>query len=109
MLCFADEAGWGVNEELIRVSDTGMAQIREKCVAATDRVIDAIGDDMKEHCPVLTGKLLASINVEHNGLQARVFVGSREAYYWYFVEYGTRYMASQPFVRNALYRKRVLL
>lgn len=49
--------------------------------------------------PVDTGFLRNNIFVEHDGRWARLIVASAE--YAVFVEYGTRYVAAQPFLAPA--------
>jgi HK97 gp10 family phage protein len=74
--------------------------------ATTDvlhRIANEVKDDAKAACPVLTGKLQASIDNEVIGDTARV--GSNVEYAGY-VEEGTRRMAAQPYLRPALYRVR---
>ena len=46
----------------------------------------AIADDMRRDCPEKTGELLRSIRQLGN----QIWVGSEVAFYWSYVEYGTR-------------------
>jgi HK97 gp10 family phage protein len=58
----------------------------------------------RERCPVDTGRLRASIvssGLEHDAKGAFVRVGTN-VFYAGFVEFGTRYMAPQPYLRPAL-------
>lgn len=47
-----------------------------------------------------TGRLRAAITTSVRGLSGRVLM-SGDAFYWRFLEYGTRYVAARPFVRPA--------
>lgn len=64
-------------------------------------VLDAIADDSRRLVPVDTGELRNSIKVRP--VLGRVEVGTD---HWLFVEYGTRFMDAQPFIRPALFRER---
>ena len=57
--------------------------------------------EAQRRCPVDTGTLKASIglNVKDNGMTAEV---EPTMHYAPYVEYGTRYMSAQPYVRPAL-------
>ncbi len=50
-----------------------------------------------------TGLLKASIDYEHLGdsLSAGVGLRTADAFYWRYVEFGTRYVAARPFFRPA--------
>lgn len=50
--------------------------------------------------PVNTGLLRGSITSRSRGLSGRVDI-TGDAYYWRFLEFGTRYAAARPFVRPA--------
>lgn len=52
-------------------------------------------------CPVDTGALRASIRAVAEGLKITLSAGK---FYAKFVEFGTRYMRAQPFLRPAIYR-----
>jgi HK97 gp10 family phage protein len=58
----------------------------------------AISQRMRATAPDRTGTLKRSISVASRGLSSRVFIGP-EAFYWRFVEYGTRHSAANPFIR----------
>jgi HK97 gp10 family phage protein len=47
-----------------------------------------------------TGRLRGSLTASARGLSGRV-VMEGDAFYWRFLEYGTRYIAARPFVRPA--------
>ena len=58
-----------------------------------------IANRMRELVPVRTGRLQASIQtIEYPGT---VVVGPVDVPYSLFVEYGTRYMTAQPYIRPA--------
>lgn len=93
------------NRTGMRVDHFGIAKIESRCEETTRRVADAIGDDVDRFVPVDTGELKASKRVVHQGLASFVVIGTD---HWIFVEYGTRYMAAEPYMRPALYRNRHL-
>jgi HK97 gp10 family phage protein len=69
-------------------------------------VADEVAQEMTDLCPVDTGALARSINVEPHGDTVYVSVGGGDVDYALFVEYGTSRMRAQPFVRPALARRR---
>ena len=64
--------------------------IRRTELSAADRVFDSAPRD--------TGLLRRSVQSSTSGLNARITIES-PSYYWRFVEFGTRHMAAQPFIR----------
>ena len=62
----------------------------------------------RELCPVDTGRLRASIQMEsgRDGLGPWVTIGTNVEYAPY-VEFGTRYMAPQPYLRPAVLMARI--
>lgn len=107
--------------------ETGILGIEAVCAVITDRVTAEVADDARRACPVDDGDLLASIDTPHvaDPLKGRVKVGTQ---YWDMLEYGGvlgahtegpypptirktdehSHMDAQPFMRPALWRKRVI-
>ncbi len=62
-------------------------------------------EKVRRAAPVNTGALRHSIGSKTSGLNASITIepgvlyGQRPDVYWRFVEFGTRYMAAQPFIR----------
>lgn len=71
---------------------------------------DAVADDSRRYCPVLTGKLKSTIREDHGDGYGRVWCGNvaEGVDYHIYQEYGTRYMSAQPYMRPALYQERSL-
>ena len=67
------------------------------------RVAGEVYQDMYRMCPVDTGELRNSIEVESVGDTVYVVV---TANHWPYLEFGTSRMAAQPFIRPALNRRR---
>ena len=67
------------------------------------RVADEVYQDMYRLCPVDTGELRDSIEVEATGDTVYVVV---TANHWPYLEFGTSRMEAQPFIRPALNRRR---
>ena len=63
---------------------------------------DAVEESAKSKAPVKTGELGASIRNEVDEGAKEVFVGS-DLDYALYLEYGTRKMQAQPYLRPALY------
>jgi len=66
-----------------------------------------IENDAKQICPVDTGRLRGSINTRKCGSTCRSIGTSVE--YAQYVEFGTRRMQAQPFLRPALHKNIHLL
>lgn len=77
------------------------AEIELRGQHAVENALEEIAQDARRYAPVETGELRASIHVQGNEVRA-------EADHAVYVEYGTRNMRAQPFMRPALYRKRNL-
>lgn len=78
------------------------------CSKHMETVTGAIADDARRAVPVKTGDLRRSIYhrvLPFTGSTVTGRIGAT-AHYAIFVEKGTRYMAAQPFLRPALYRRR---
>lgn len=58
----------------------------------------AIASRMKSMVPVATGTLRAAIESTTRGMNGRVLI-QPSAYYWRFIEYGTKYQTARPFIR----------
>lgn len=66
---------------------------------AQQRVAGWTANEMRQRVAVRTGALRDSIRVVQDGDDWAIRIGM---VYWVFVEFGTRYMAAQPFVYTAL-------
>src|SRR5690554_2724607 len=110
---------------------SGIAAISAKVDRTTARVVEDVERDARRLCPTDTHELVSTIRSETNGRHGRVIVGTD---HWAAVEYGARPHVihvrhkrvlsngeeffgrevlhpgnpPQPFMRPALYRKRVL-
>jgi HK97 gp10 family phage protein len=71
-------------------------------------VTDAVAEDARRYCPVLSGDLLATIREEHLEGEGRVHCGDVAAGidYHLYQEFGTSKMSAQPYMRPALYKGR---
>ena len=92
---------------------SGMIRL-ERAVSdrVTRPVTTAVADDMRRYVPVLTGALRSTIRVQYpSDTEGQVWVGnvSLGVDYHLYQEYGTRYMAAQPYARPALFKRRVIL
>jgi len=67
-----------------------------------DNILEEIAEDARRYAPVDTGELLASIHVDKS--ERRVVA---EADHAAPVEMGSHYGPAQPYLRPALYKKRV--
>ena len=77
-----------------------------------DRSAHKVLADAKRRCPVDTGALQASGRVEKKGRAQRdiVFGGSGTGVdYAQFVEYGTMFMAAQPYLRPAMMKAQMTM
>lgn len=86
-----------------RDNPTGLAGIQYASARYARAVARAVRDDMERLCPVDTGLLKSTIEVEAVGDTTYVSVGTD---YWMHLEFGTSKMAAQPFIRPALNRRR---
>lgn len=89
----------------------GIAAVRAECVRWRDHIAEEVLQDARRFSPKRTGRMLATIHRRGNKVVVRGGWyrrgGARSGtFYWFFNEYGTRYMAAQPFMRPALYRRR---
>jgi HK97 gp10 family phage protein len=74
-------------------------------VGAPQRVrqsAERVAASMQRAAPVDTGALRDSIRVTGRQAGKTPRARVRAAYYWYFVNYGTRHQAAQPFVEPAI-------
>lgn len=70
------------------------------------RLADDIADDARRNAPVDTGELRSSISA--NPVTDNSITVTASADYAGYVELGTRYMRAQPYLKPALYKKRVV-
>ncbi len=86
-------------DRLMRIlcrSPSVVMEAADKCIELTASNIASLAQG---YCPVRTGFLRSTIYFQRTGFCA--FIVSAWAYYAPFVEYGTRKMAAQPFLRPA--------
>lgn len=74
--------------------------LNEAAAPLIARLTDDIAADAREHCPVDTGELKASIRTEHGQGYGRVWVGTD---HWRYVEYGTAPHIITPRDKQALF------
>jgi len=74
--------------------------IRKATKKSLKQAATLIKQEAVRNCPVKTGYLRSTIFYSVNGDQYGFVVGAR-AKYGGFVEYGTRYMRAQPYIRPA--------
>lgn len=105
--------------ETLRLHIDGLQQLDRQLHSLPDKVAGralaaavragarVVRDAARERAPVQTGTLQANIVIrnERSGSDAEktalVAVRNHPAYYWRFVEFGTRKMAAHPFLRPA--------
>jgi hypothetical protein len=82
----------------------GMAAVKLKITQHTQALTDAIYFDIRDATPVDTGELVASERPSYPAWnRGRIKIGTD---HWAYVEYGTRRMAAQPYIRPAVFRTR---
>lgn len=91
-----------------RAFRAGLARAMRRIELSTEKDLARFGirvqNEARQRCPVDTGRLRASIQtsgVQHDGRGAYIEVGTNVGYAG-FVEFGTRYMRAQPYMRPAL-------
>lgn len=98
---------WEVITLQIKV-DRGLLKKLDKAgdIAKIQRIITRNGSEMKRSAmssaPVDTGHLKRSINMNMGDYSVTVKASAEYASY---VEYGTRYMSAQPFIRPSYYKQ----
>lgn len=86
-----------VREALDRVPD----QVRVLMTDVVHKTTFGVNQRVLAHAPRgETGRLRAAITWSARGLSGRVTIGP-DGYYWHFLEYGTRTIKANPFVRTA--------
>lgn len=97
----------------VTMSLTGMDALQRALKTAPDLVKDLASDAVLKTAfataqraralvPVRTGALKAAITSAATATNGRVGLsGGEAAFYWRFVEFGTRYMPARPFMRPA--------
>lgn len=95
------------------MSRTGQARVHQTVDHALSRVARMVANDAQRYAPVDTGAMRAGIEAEdgRSGV-ARVSVSRNvpgdDPNVPIYVEYGTRHMGAEPFMRPALFQRRVL-
>lgn len=86
------------------VDSDGIAELKLRITKCVHALTDAIASDIRDATPVDTGELVSSERVSYpSWSQGRIQIGSD---HWAYVEYGTRFMAAQPYIRPAVFRHR---
>lgn len=75
--------------------------VRDRLAAAVSSSTFAVAQGMRAYVPRRTGILAGNIASSVRGLNGSVTIGV-DAFYWQFVEYGTKHSAAVPFIRNAV-------
>lgn len=89
----------------VRSDPIGVARLGRVAAQAVEQITKDVLDDVRRYVPIDTGELRSTARAEHLGKMGRVYIGSD---HWEYVEYGTRYMRAQPYMRPAIYRVRPL-
>lgn len=96
-------------EVTVKLSPDAERVLKRECQPALEKIGKDIVSDSKRLCPVYTGDLRSTIrqSSKHDG-EVTITAGNRELGidYALFVEYGTRHMIAQPYLRPAALRKR---
>lgn len=89
----------------VRMDPRGMAKLRLRTSQLVQQLTDDVYFDARAMAAIDTGEMVSTLKARYPAWnRGRVYVGSD---HWYFVEYGTRFMAAEPFMRPALYRVRL--
>ncbi|GAA3230699.1 hypothetical protein GCM10017691_23890 [Pseudonocardia petroleophila] len=92
-----------MSEFKISPDASGMARFQVEVNRAVGRLVEDIADDARALAPVDSGALVTSIRADQS--TGQVSVGTD---HWQYVEYGTKNMRAQPFMRPALFRTRAV-
>lgn len=96
----------------IKVEVLGFTEALETLDSAVERSRDVLADVVRDTTFSAgrrmlagaprgqTGRLKSALDTTVRGLSGKVVIG-RDAYYWRFLEYGTRYIAANPVFRTA--------
>jgi HK97 gp10 family phage protein len=84
---------WKVNQQAVE-------NIKIKSDQYTQKIVNETADHAKDFCPVDTGALRDSIEVNNKGNGIYTY-GSKKSYAR-IIEFGSRYQSPQPFLRPAL-------
>lgn len=88
----------------VRIDLAGFARLEAATQELVTRLTEDVEDDASRFVPIDTGELHQSLHTEFpRPLVGQVWVGTD---HWIYVEYGTRYMKAEPYMRPALYRYR---
>jgi HK97 gp10 family phage protein len=87
-------------DALQRALATAPEVVRTQTADAVSATAFAIAQRMRTLAPRASGTLRSAIQARSRGTSGRVEIGS-EAFYWRFLEYGTKQMAARPFVRTS--------
>lgn len=92
-----------------REDSAGLARLQRETRNAMEDIADRVALDARRTVPVDTGLLKSRIHamdvIPGAGFASTVRVVAR-THYAHYVDLGTRFMRSRPYLRNALYRKR---
>ena len=87
-----------------RALKTAPEMVSAQSAIAITASAEAIAARARDMVPFASGTLWSSIVVDRtyaSVLQGGVGISSKDAYYWRFVEFGTKYMPARPFFRPA--------
>ncbi len=91
----------------VRITPAGWAYMKLKVSQSIQQITDGALRDARTMAPVDTGEMVGTLRAEYPEWNVgRVYVGSD---HWFYVEYGTRFMSAQPFMRPAFYRVKARL
>ena len=85
----------------IKTPDLSITEIEEKVSNALTKVAYDMEAEAKRLCPVDTGRLRNSINIDIQGTKIIISANTNYAQY---VEFGTYKQHPQPYIRPALYK-----
>ena len=78
-----------------------LREVDQKTDSLIDLMSESVLSDAMSEVPVNTGRLQESITINKLGLEKAASIGTGVDYAL-FVEYGTRYMPAQPYLRPAI-------
>ena len=87
-------------EAFKRALERTPGMVKNRLAGAVASSTFAVAQGMRAYVPRRTGLLASNITSRVSGLNGSITIGV-DAYYWQFVEYGTKTAAAVPFIRNA--------
>lgn len=90
----------------VRMDPEGQRKLRLRVHQLVAQITDAVYFDARSLAAVDTGEMVGTLRVTYPAWnRGRVWVGSD---HWSYNEYGTSKMDAQPFMRPALFRRRLI-